>query len=99
MVEGELVGRECLAAILASVVVAGVNIGAGERYVVETPLDFDISQQADNRRQLETDRNRPDLPVVHGDDLNLALAPERNRLLPVDNLEGLIRRVQQKRLF
>ena len=49
--------------------------------------------------QLETERNRPDFPVVHRDDLDLALAPERDRLLPVDNLERLVRRVQEKRLF
>ena len=37
--------------------------------------------------------------VVHRDDLDLPLAPERDRFLPVDDLEGLVRRVQEKRLF
>src|SRR5262249_29304002 len=31
--------------------------------------------------------------------LDFALAPQRNRLLPMDNLEGLVRRVEEQRLF
>ena len=48
---------------------------------------------------LKAERDRPDLAVVDRDDLDLPLAPERDRLLPVDDLEGLARRVQEERLL
>ena len=44
----------------------------------------------------ETDRT---LAVVHRDDLDLPLAPERHRLLPVDDLQRLVRGVEQERLL
>src|SRR5687768_447836 len=80
-------------------VVAGVDVRAREWDVVDVPLDLDVAEQADDRRQLEAERNRPDLPVVHRDDLDLPLAPKRNRFLPVDDLEGLVRGVEQERLL
>ena len=44
----------------------------------------------------ETDRT---LAVVDGDDLDLPLAPERDRLLPVDDLQRLVRGVEKERLL
>src|SRR5262245_36869028 len=39
------------------------------------------------------------LPVVHPHDLDLPLAQERNRFLPVDDLKRFVRRIQKQRLF
>ena len=72
---------------------------AGTRKEFDVPLDLDVPQQADDRRQLEAEGNGPDFPVVHRDNLDLPLAPKRDRFLPVDDLERLVRRVQQQRLF
>ncbi len=81
-------------------VVARVDIRARKRHVVDISLDFDISQQPDDRGQLEAERHRPDLPVVvHRDNLDLPLTPKRDRFLPVDDLEGLVRGVQKERLL
>ena len=99
MIEGEIAGGEFFAAVLAKMLVTCVNIGARKRHVVEAALYLDVAEQTDNRWEPEAEGNSPDFPVVHRDDLNLALAPERDRLLPVDNLEGLIGRVKKKRLF
>src|SRR5262252_6726190 len=60
MVEGQLTRWKAVAAILASVVVARVDVRARERHVVEAALDLDVAQQSDDRRQLETDGNAPD---------------------------------------
>ena len=60
MIEGQLRGREVVAAVLARVVVARVDIGARERHVVESALDLDIAQQPDDRRQLEAEGDRAD---------------------------------------
>src|SRR4051812_32696449 len=77
VVEGEVAGGSRVAAILAAVMVARVDVGARERHVVETPFDADIAEQADDGRQLEADRYRPHFTVVHRDDLDLALTPQR----------------------
>src|SRR5262245_23712078 len=99
MIEGKVRRGEPPRAVLTAVIVARVDVGARERYVVDLPLDFDIAQQADDRRQLEGELDRVDLAVVRRDDLDLPLAPERNRLLPVDDLQRLVRGVQQERLL
>ena len=56
-------------------------------------------QEADDRGQPDAERHGADLAVVGGDNLHLALAPERDRLLPVHDAERLVRRVQEQRLF
>src|SRR6266850_4770074 len=86
MIERQLARWEAVAAILALVVVARVNVRARERHVVEASLDLDVAEQPDNRGQLEADGDSPDLPIVHRDDLDLPLAEERDRLLPMDDL-------------
>ena len=79
---------------------SGVDIGAGERNVIDRPLDPDVPEQPDDRGQTEAELDRPDFPVVVlRDNLNLPLAHQRHRLLPVDDLEGLVRRVQKERLL
>src|SRR5437667_12682468 len=80
-------------------IVARVDIRARKRHIIEAPLDPDVAEQADHRRELEAERNRANLAVVDRDDLDFALAPERNRLLPMDNLEWLVRRVEKEGLF
>src|SRR5215471_20343334 len=99
MIEGQLAGGKFVTAVLALVPVACVDVGARKGNVIESPLDPDVTQQANDRGKLEAERNSSDLSVVHRDDLNLALAPERNGLLPMDNLEGFVRRVEEQRLF
>ena len=99
MVERELACGEGFAAVLTAVVVARVDVRAGEGNVVESAFDFDVAKQSDDGGQFEADGDAVDLPVVHRDNLDLSLAPQRHRLLPVDDLEGLVRRVQEKRLF
>src|SRR5581483_7053109 len=68
VVEGELARRKHLAAVLARVVVASVDVGPRERHVVEAPLDLDVAQQANDRRQLDAERNGANLAVVDVDD-------------------------------
>src|SRR5207253_4366226 len=97
--EGKIRGLKDFVAVLAGMIVARVDVGARERNVIESAFDLDEAQEADDGGQPEAERHRPNLAVVDRDHLYLPLAPERNRLLPVNDLERLIRRVQEKRLF
>ena len=99
MVERQIRRGKDPAAVLARVIVARVDVRPRERHVVDVALDLDVAQQPDDRGQLEAERDRPDLTVVDGDHLHLPLAPKRHRLLPVDDLERFVRRVEQKCLL
>src|SRR5688572_30146882 len=99
MVEGQIRGGEHLPAVLAGMIVASIDVGTRKRYVVDIPLDLDVAEQPNDRRQLEAEGGRADLAVVRGDHLDLPLAPERDRFLPVDDLQGLVGRVQEERLL
>ena len=99
MIEGQFARRKRVATVLAAVIVSRVDVRARERHVIEPALDLDEAEEADDGGQLETDRNRPYLALVMRDHLHFSLAPERNGLLPVNDLERLVRRVQKKRLL
>ena len=99
VIERELWCREDVGAVLAGEFVARVDVGARERHVIEALLDADVAQQPDDRGQLEGKRDRADLAVVMRDDLDLALAPQRHRLLPVDDLQRLVGCVEEERLL
>src|SRR4030095_6136991 len=99
VVERQLRGRGRLVTVLARVVVARVDVRSREWHVIELTLDSDEPEEADDRGQLDAERHRPYLAVVARDHLDLPLAPERDRLLPVNDLKRLVRRVQEERLL
>src|SRR5262249_3278306 len=99
MIERQIAGWEQFSTVLAAMVVARVDICAREWHVIESSLDLDVPQQPDDGWQLETERNGADLSVVHRNNLDLALAPKRDRFLPVHDFERFVRRVEQERLF
>ena len=80
-------------------VVAGVDVGAGERHVGEGTFHPDVTEQAKHRRQLHPDRDAADLPIVDGDDLDLALEEEGHGLLPGNDPQRLVGRVEDEGLF
>jgi hypothetical protein len=98
VVEGELGGGEALAAVLACVVVAGVDVRAGERHVGEGAFHTDVTEEAKHRGEPHPDRDAPDLPVVDGDDLDLALEEEGDRFLPRYDPQWFVGGVQDERL-
>ena len=77
-----------------------VDVRPRERHVVDPALDFDVAQEANDRGEFEAERHRTDLSVVvHRDDLDLPLAPQRDRLRPVHDLERLVRGVEEECLL
>jgi hypothetical protein len=81
------------------VTVASVDIGSGKRDVIEAALDLDEAKQADDGGKLEADGDSSYFAVMNRDHLHFSLAPQRDGLLPVNNPQRLIRRVQKKRLL
>ena len=84
---------------LARVVVARVDVRPRERNIVEASFDLDVAEEADDGGQLDAEGYCPNFPVVDRDHLHLPLAKQSDSLLPVDNLEGLVRGVRKERLL
>ena len=80
------------------VVVAGVHVRPRERHVGEGAFHTDVTEQAKHRGELHPDRDAADLPVVDGDDLDLALEEEGDRFLPRHDPQGLVGGVEDERL-
>src|SRR5262245_47475171 len=99
VVKGELTGRKTVAAILARMVVPGVHVGPGEGYVREGTFHSDVTEQAQHRGELHPYRYAADLPVVDGDDFDLALEQERDGFLPGDDPQRLVGRIEDKCLL
>ena len=86
-------------AVLAGVVVAGVDVGAGERHVGEWSFHPDVTEQAEHRWELHPYRDAADLPIVDGDDLDLPLEEEGHGLLPGNDPQWLVGGVEDQGLF
>src|SRR5688572_31327772 len=99
MIEGQVSRGKDVPAVLARMVVPGVDIGPRKRHVVDVALDLDVAQQADDRRQLEAEGWGPNFAFIRRNNLDLPLAPKRDSFLPVDDLEGFVRGVQKERLL
>jgi hypothetical protein len=95
MIECQLLGSELMTAVLAGVAISREDIDAGE---FDRPMDFleaDQFEEPHDGGKLDGDRNRVNLSVVDLKDFNFALPKERDRLLPMDNPQGFVRRVEQ----
>ena len=92
-------GRKAVSAVLAPVIVTSVDVGAGERHICERAFHPDVTEQAKHRRELDPHRYAADLPIVDGDDLDLALEEHGHGLLPRHDPQGLVGCVQNERVF
>src|SRR5688572_23434331 len=70
MVEREIRRGKDVAAILTGVIVPCVDVRARKRHVIDIPLDFDVSQQANDRGQLEAEGRRPYFAFVRRNNLD-----------------------------
>jgi hypothetical protein len=88
MVIGELLSRKGLAAILAPITVASIDILPRESYRALGALHQ--LEETHHRRQLEGKAHRVDLPGIILYDFHLSQTQKGDGFLPVDNLEGLV---------
>ena len=99
VVERQLARRKCVAADLARVVVPRVDIRPGKGNVVKSAPDLDVTKQADDGRQPDAERDRLGSSRRRPRSLHFPLAKQGNGLLPVDDLEWLVRPVEEERLL
>src|SRR5262249_43205656 len=96
VVVGDLVAPHAGAAVLTPAAVPRVDVLARE--LDRLPRAAERAEQPHDRRHLEDECDRPDLPVVVLlDDLDLAEEQQRDRSLPGDTSDGLVSRVQDQR--
>ena len=99
MIERQFLGPELVTTVLAGIAVSRKDIDAGE---FDGPVDIlepNQLQEAHDGGKLNGDRYRVDLSVIDLEDFDFALPKKRNRLLPIDDPQGFVRRVEQKSHF
>lgn len=99
VVECQVLGAVPLTAILAGIVIPGVDVCPTELHMVETLPHLHIPEQAKDAGHPDREADAPYLTVVFGDDLDLALKEKRQSLLPGDDVYRFVSRIQNEGLF
>ena len=99
MVERQLLGPELVATVLAGIGISREDVDAGEFDRTMNVLEPNEFEQPHDGGKFNGDRYRVDLSVVDLKDFNFTLPEKRNRLLPIDDPQGFVRRVEQKGHF
>ena len=99
MIERQLFGSKLVTTVLAGIAISRKDIDAGEFNRPVDILEPDQLEEPHDGGKFEGDRHRVDLSVIDLEDFNFALPKERNRLLPMDDPQGFVRRVEQKGHF
>ena len=74
-----------MGAILATILVAKIDVRARERHAVKPSRDSHVMQEPKNGRELERDGDAAYVSVVGRDDFDFPLGEKRDRLLPGDD--------------
>ena len=99
MIERQLFGPELVATILAGIAISRKDIDAGEFDGPVSILEPNQFEKPHDGGELNGDRDRVDLSVVDLKDFNFTLPEERDCLLPIDNPQRFVRRIEQKGHF
>ena len=99
MIERQFLGPELVTTVLAGIAISREDIDAGEFDCPVDILEPDQLEEPHDGGKLNGDRHRVDLSVVDLEDFNFTLPEERDRLLPMDDPQGFVRRVEQKGHF
>ena len=99
MVERQLFGPELVPTVLAGIAISREDIDAGEFDRPVAILETNQLEEPHDGGKLKGDRHSVDLSVVDLEDFNFALPEERDRLLPIDDPQGFVRRVEQEGHF
>jgi hypothetical protein len=99
MIERQLFGSEFVTTVLAGIAISRKDIDAGEFDGPVNILEPNQLEEPHDGGKLDGDRHRMDLSVIDLEDFNFTLPEKRNRLLPMDDPQGFVRRVEQKGHF
>ena len=96
MIERQFLSPELVTAVLAGITISCEDIDTGEFDRPMNILEPDQLEEPHDGGKLDGDRNCVNLSVVDFEDFNFALPKKRDRLLPMDDPQGLVRCVEQK---
>ena len=99
MIERQLLGPELVTTVLAGIAVSCKDIDPGKLDCPVNILEPNQFEEPHDGGKLNGDRHCVDLSVVDLEDFNFTLPEKRNRLLPIDDPQRLVRRVEQKGHF
>ena len=99
MIERQLLGPELVTTVLAGIAVSCKDIDPGKLDCPVNILEPNQFEEPHDGGKLNGDRHCVDLSVVDLEDFNFTLPEKRNRLLPIDDPQGFVRRVEQKGHF
>ena len=88
-----------LPAILAGMMIPGVDVGSAEFCALKTLPDFDIFEKPENTGQLYRKADASDFPIVFGQYFDLALAKQADGAFPGYDVYGFIAGIQNQRVF
>lgn len=88
VIKRQILGRTFFAAILAGVVISGVDIRPAEFYVLELLSDLYIFQQTEDTGHLDCEADAANFAVIFGQDFDFALIKQAKRPFQVTMLIG-----------
>ena len=95
VIESEFFGAEFRSAVLATIVIAAVNIFSTEFHTGEAAV-IDEALEAQNRRDWEVLARRSGDRGMIFENFDFTLEPEQERSLPAHKFYGLIARIQNQ---
>ena len=90
VVKGEVVGGTLSPAVLARMMIAGINIGAAELYMLDMLSDLYIFEKSEDTGHLDGEADASDLPIIFSQHFNFALIKQAKRPFPGDNVNRLV---------
>ena len=96
VIERQVFGWKLLPAVLTRVIVTRVDVRARKLDAVQVP-HTDVFEEANDRRQLDGERDGMDLLIVFVNDFDFPGEQQSQRFFPGNDAKRLVRSIQKKR--
>ena len=90
VIERQVLRRAFSAAVLADVIIPGVDVRAAELDVLEALANLHVFQEPEHTGELDREADASDLPVVLGQNFHLALVQQSQGTLPGNDIDGFV---------
>ena len=96
VIERQVFGWKLLPAVLTRVIITRIDVRARKLDAVQVP-HTDVSEKANDRRQLDGERDGMNLLVVFFNDFDFPGEQQSQRFFPGNDAKRLVRSIQKKR--